>query len=123
VEEPVAGGRGGVFGESRAEQTAPVDLTAVHAKIGELALENDFVNIPQQNRGIFTNKSKNFHLREKQKLFELPAPPLSSDSLFTVCLLKVKKDLTRIPCTSMIASCVWLTKVVVVAPRRLVLWS
>ena len=36
-------GVAGVFGEARADQTAPVDLKALHAKIGELALENDFL--------------------------------------------------------------------------------
>ena len=35
-------GAAGVFGETRAEQAAPVDLKALHAKIGELTLENDF---------------------------------------------------------------------------------
>jgi len=36
-------GAAGVFGEARADQTAPVDLKALHAKIGELTLENDFL--------------------------------------------------------------------------------
>ncbi len=36
-------GAAGVFGEVRADQAAPVDLKALHAKIGELALENDFL--------------------------------------------------------------------------------
>jgi transposase len=36
-------GAAGVFGEGRVEQAAPVDLKALHAKIGELALENDFL--------------------------------------------------------------------------------
>lgn len=36
-------GAAGVFGESRPEQAAPVDLKALHAKIGELTLENDFL--------------------------------------------------------------------------------
>ena len=36
-------GAAGVFGEARVEQAAPVDLKALHAKIGELALENDFL--------------------------------------------------------------------------------
>ena len=36
-------GAAGVFGEVRAEQASPVDLKALHAKIGELALENDFL--------------------------------------------------------------------------------
>ena len=36
-------GAAGVFGEARAELAAPVDLKALHAKIGELTLENDFL--------------------------------------------------------------------------------
>ena len=37
-------GAAGVFGHGRAEAgPAPVDLKALHAKIGELALENDFL--------------------------------------------------------------------------------
>ncbi len=36
-------GAAGVFGEARAEQAAPVHLKALHAKIGELTLENDFL--------------------------------------------------------------------------------
>jgi transposase-like protein len=36
-------GAAGVFGEARANQAAPVDLKALHAKIGELTLENDFL--------------------------------------------------------------------------------
>ena len=37
-------GAAGVFGHGRAEAgAAPVDLKALHAKIGELALENDFL--------------------------------------------------------------------------------
>ena len=32
-----------VFGESSAKAQPPVDLKALHAKIGELALENDFL--------------------------------------------------------------------------------
>jgi len=36
-------GAAGVFGEARADQAAPVDLKALHAKIGELTLENDFL--------------------------------------------------------------------------------
>jgi transposase-like protein len=33
----------GVFGETPARAEPPVDLKALHAKIGELALENDFL--------------------------------------------------------------------------------
>lgn len=36
-------GAAGVFGEARADQPSPVDLKALHAKIGELTLENDFL--------------------------------------------------------------------------------
>jgi transposase len=36
-------GAAGVFGRGPAEPAAPVDLKALHAKIGELALENDFL--------------------------------------------------------------------------------
>jgi transposase len=32
-----------VFGEAPAKGTPPVDLKALHAKIGELALENGFL--------------------------------------------------------------------------------
>jgi transposase-like protein len=38
-------GAAGVFGRDKNETTAPaVDLKALHAKIGELALENDFLS-------------------------------------------------------------------------------
>ena len=43
-------GAAGVFGEARVEQAAPVDLKALHAKIGELALENDFLVSHRRNR-------------------------------------------------------------------------
>jgi transposase len=33
----------GVFGEPQTKAEAPVDLKALHAKIGQLALENDFL--------------------------------------------------------------------------------
>ena len=36
-------GAAGVFGEARTDQPAPVDLKTLHAKIGELTLENDFL--------------------------------------------------------------------------------
>ena len=35
-------GAAGVFGEAKTDQPAPVDLKTLHAKIGELTLENDF---------------------------------------------------------------------------------
>jgi transposase-like protein len=43
-------GAAGVFGEARADQAAPVDLKALHAKIGELTLENDFLVRHWRNR-------------------------------------------------------------------------
>jgi transposase len=36
-------GAAGVFGQDKGSTEAPVDLKALHAKIGELALENDFL--------------------------------------------------------------------------------
>ena len=36
-------GAAGVFGEARVDQATPVDLKALHAKIGALTLENDFL--------------------------------------------------------------------------------
>jgi transposase len=39
---PLLEGAAGVFGEARADRAAPVDLKALHARIGELTLENDF---------------------------------------------------------------------------------
>ena len=40
-----------VFGEARPERaTAPVDLKALHAKIGERTLENDFLKVRSQKR-------------------------------------------------------------------------
>jgi len=45
----------GVFGgEAKAEaSTAAVDLKSLHAKIGELTLENDFVSILRQSRRLY----------------------------------------------------------------------
>jgi len=45
-------GAAGVFGEAQADQAAPVDLKALHAKIGELTQENDFVNTPGRAGGL-----------------------------------------------------------------------
>jgi transposase-like protein len=36
-------GAAGVFGEARADQAVPVALKALHARMGELTLENDFL--------------------------------------------------------------------------------
>ena len=49
-------GAAGVFGESRAEQAAPVDLKALHAKIGELTLENDFLEGALTKAGLLSVK-------------------------------------------------------------------
>ena len=44
-------GAAGVFGHGRVEAVpAPVDLKALHAKIGELALENDFLKARSPRR-------------------------------------------------------------------------
>ncbi|MGC0392465.1 transposase [Bradyrhizobium liaoningense] len=37
-------GAAGVFGHDKTSAETPVDLKALHAKIGELALENDFLS-------------------------------------------------------------------------------
>ena len=39
----VLDGAAGLFGGGAAEATPPVDLKVLHAKIGELTLENDFL--------------------------------------------------------------------------------
>jgi transposase len=49
-------GAGAVFGESRAEAAAPVDLKALHAKIGELTLENDFLEGALSKAGLLNAK-------------------------------------------------------------------
>ena len=49
-------GAAGVFGEGRAEQTTPVDLKALHAKIGELTLENDFLEGALTKAGLLSVK-------------------------------------------------------------------
>ena len=49
-------GAAGVFGEARADQAAPVDLKALHAKIGELALENDFLEGALTKAGLLSVK-------------------------------------------------------------------
>ncbi len=49
-------GAAGVFGEARAEQAAPVDLKALHAKIGELTLENDFLEGALTKAGLLSVK-------------------------------------------------------------------
>ena len=50
-------GAAGVFGEAKPEQTAaPVDLKALHAKIGELTLENDFLEGALTKAGLLSAK-------------------------------------------------------------------
>jgi transposase len=49
-------GAAGVFGEARAELVAPVDLKALHAKIGELTLENDFLEGALTKAGLLSVK-------------------------------------------------------------------
>ena len=49
-------GAAGVFGEARVEQAAPVDLKALHAKIGELTLENDFLEGALTKAGLLSVK-------------------------------------------------------------------
>ena len=45
-----------VFGEARTDQAAPVDLKALHAKIGELTLENDFLEGALTKAGLLSVK-------------------------------------------------------------------
>ena len=51
-------GAAGVFGQDQARSTteAPVDLKALHAKIGELALENDFLSGALGKAGLLSAK-------------------------------------------------------------------
>ena len=49
-------GAAGVFGEARSDQPAPVDLKALHAKIGELTLENDFLEGALTKAGFLSAK-------------------------------------------------------------------
>jgi len=49
-------GAAGVFGEAPVERTAPVDLKALHAKIGELTLENDFLEGALTKAGLLSVK-------------------------------------------------------------------
>ena len=46
----------GVFGETAAKAPPPVDLKALHAKIGELALENDFLEGALTKAGMLSAK-------------------------------------------------------------------
>jgi len=50
-------GAAGVFGNGTAEaEAAPVDLKTLHAKIGELALENDFLSGALNKAGLLSAK-------------------------------------------------------------------
>ena len=50
-------GAAGVFGNGPAEpEAAPVDLKTLHAKIGELALENDFLSGALNKAGLLSAK-------------------------------------------------------------------
>jgi transposase len=46
----------GVFGRSVAPEAAPVDLKVLHAKIGPLALENDFLEGALSKAGLQSAK-------------------------------------------------------------------
>jgi transposase len=46
----------GVFGEPAGKTAPPVDLKALHAKIGELALENDFLEGALTKAGMLSAK-------------------------------------------------------------------
>lgn len=49
-------GAAGVFGQDKGSAEAPVDLKALHAKIGELALENDFLSGALTKAGLLSAK-------------------------------------------------------------------
>ncbi len=46
----------GVFGAAMAPEVPPVDLKALHAKIGQLALENDFLESALSKAGLLSAK-------------------------------------------------------------------
>ena len=49
-------GAAGVFGEDKAEQQSKVDVTRMQAKIGELTLENDFLETALIKAGLLSAK-------------------------------------------------------------------
>ena len=49
-------GAAGVFGHDKTSAETPVDLKALHAKIGELALENDFLSGALPKAGLLSAK-------------------------------------------------------------------
>jgi transposase-like protein len=52
----LAEGAAGVFGEDTAEEQAKVDVTRMQAKIGELALANDFLESALVKAGLLSAK-------------------------------------------------------------------
>jgi transposase len=52
----LAEGASGVFGGDKAEQPVKVDLTRMQAKIGELTLENDFLETALIKAGLLSAK-------------------------------------------------------------------
>jgi transposase len=46
----------GIFGEDKAEQQVKVDVTRMQAKIGELTLENDFLETALVKAGLLSAK-------------------------------------------------------------------
>jgi hypothetical protein len=54
MEEPASGSAAVVFGEATA--TSKVDVTVLHAKIGELTLENDFLEKALTKAGLLSAK-------------------------------------------------------------------
>jgi transposase-like protein len=49
-------GAAGVFGEAKEPDTAKVDVTRLHAKIGELSLERDFLESALSKAGLLSAK-------------------------------------------------------------------
>ena len=47
-------GAAGVFGQDKTTPEPPIDLKALHAKIGELALENDFLSGALSKAGLLS---------------------------------------------------------------------
>ncbi|MHC2627207.1 transposase [Bradyrhizobium huanghuaihaiense] len=56
LEKPAPGRPAGVFGHDKTSAETPVDLKALHAKIGELALENDFLSGALTKAGLLSAK-------------------------------------------------------------------
>ena len=49
-------GAAGVFGEAKEPDIAKVDVTRLHAKIGELSLERDFLESALSKAGLLSAK-------------------------------------------------------------------